>query len=586
MSYPSDWFSDPSAPSFLIFGTSQKAVESIEPSATDGVVILLTDSTEYYDTTDPVVALEQFVTEMTLEDDASLRGKIATTTIKGKPAATATIDGESNSGLPLTAYFTTIVDGDWIATFIGTSPTAVEADFHDIFVAMVETIELREPTGTAEVGGMTDSEGFLFYGETIDATLNKEGIGAWSFIGLKGEVIDITVVPNSSGLLDVQIDIQNEKGKSILDWPVDNSFGTEELLGFELPADGAYVIVIEELYGTRGDYTITLAESGSTTTSEVEGDIVAIDPGSVLEYSLLYSSFVAGDDSSTFTFTGKGGEFADISVSPESVGLDVVIDFLDPSGQSLLDGPLDNSYNTEYIRVLRMPEDGDYTVVVSSYDGAPGDFELLVEESYLSNPASFILASGSLDDAEEVHDFPFYTYADELVVFHAKPEFGLDVVVELYNDDTGELLEEKDASTGFEEVVFFVPEDGNYKFSLVGYAGSTGAYDVTLIGSEFVYFELAVGDLVIGRFGPNSLFEYYISGTAGDTVNITIKTEDGIDLILELMDFDSNILASADNGGKGVQETLSYTFESDDLLILRVGDYTESGMGEFVLSVE
>ncbi|MCZ7666324.1 MAG: hypothetical protein M5U34_03315 [Chloroflexi bacterium] len=158
MSYPSDWFSDPSAPSFLIFGTSQKAVESIEPSATDGVVILLTDSTEYYDTTDPVVALEQFVTEMTLEDDASLRGKIATTTIKGKPAATATIDGESNSGLPLTAYFTTIVDGDWIATFIGTSPTAVEADFHDIFVAMVETIELREPTGTAEVGGMTDSK--------------------------------------------------------------------------------------------------------------------------------------------------------------------------------------------------------------------------------------------------------------------------------------------------------------------------------------------------------------------------------------------------------------------------------------------
>ncbi|MCZ7666325.1 MAG: hypothetical protein M5U34_03320 [Chloroflexi bacterium] len=149
------------------------------------------------------------------------------------------------------------------------------------------------------------------------------------------------------------------------------------------------------MYGTRGDYTITLAESGSTTTSEVEGDIVAIDPGSVLEYSLLYSSFVAGDDSSTFTFTGKGGEFADISVSPESVGLDVVIDFLDPSGQSLLDGPLDNSYNTEYIRVLRMPEDGDYTVVVSSYDGAPGDFELLVEESYLSNPASFILASGS-----------------------------------------------------------------------------------------------------------------------------------------------------------------------------------------------
>ena len=252
-------------------------------------------------------------------------------------------------------------------------------------------------------------------------------------------MVDLVVEP-ATDELDVVIDILDDSGASILEFPVDDSFGKEELIGFEIPASGTYFIVIESYDGTTGDYAITLAESGSLPVTEdidtgdmsEPSDATTIASGSALELSGIYASSTSGDEPATFTFTGKAGEFADVSVSPTTEEFDVVVDLLDPSGTSLLDAPIDDSFDAEYIRVLRMPEDGDYTVVVSSYDGNPGDFEILVEESYLSNPASFIFASGSLEEPDESHEFPFYTYADELVVVQVDPDIDLDAVIQVY----------------------------------------------------------------------------------------------------------------------------------------------------------
>ncbi len=594
MGFPSDWVSDDSAADFLIFASSQEAIDADEPGATDAVALVLHGKAEDFETTDPVEALELFVSEMNLGNDGEIRGEITAVTINGNPGAKAIIDGVSDSGIPLTASIALVMDGDWNAIFVGTSPTDMEAEYLDTFAAMADSIELREPVAsekTAEIDGgnsLPEADGFLLYGDSMEASLNEDGMGAWSFIGLEGEVIDLVVEP-AGDTLDVTVDILDESGKSLLDFPVDDSFGTEELRAFEVPASASYAIIVESYDGSTGDYTITLTESGDTPVTEetISSDAVTIAPGSAIEYSIVYGSSVAGGEDATFTFAGKGGEFADISVSPITEELDVVIDFLDPSGASLLDTPLDESFDAEYIRILRMPEDGEYTVVVTGFDGAEGDFELIVEESYLSKAASFIFSSGTIDDAEESHSFPFYTFTDEMVIVQVNPEIEFDAVVQVYNDDTEEMLEEEDASTGFEEIIFFVPEDGNYSFRVLGFEGSVGAYDINLIGSESVYFELAVGDLVIGRFGENNLFEYYIGGVAGDEVSFTVKTDnDDIDLVLQLVDFDDNIMAEADDGFTGEQETMTYTFEEETLLILRVSNFTETGAGEFILSVD
>ena len=597
MDFPSDWVSDASFAELLVFASSEEALMADEPGATDGVALLLRGTLEDFETTDPVEAIEAFIAEMDTGGEGLREGPTAVT-INGNPGATAIIVGESDSGVSLTAYLALIInsDGNGTATFIGSSPTDIEDEYLATFAAMAQSIELREPVvseDTAESGDVaafSDSKGFLFYGDVTEATLDEGGSDSWDFIGLEGEVIDIIVEP-ATGDLDVILDVRDADGVSVLEFPIDDSFGIEELLGFEVPASTSYFIVIESYDGAIGDYTVTLVESGTTPVTDdpgsgESGDAVSIAPGSAIVFSEIYNSSVSGDEAATFTFTGKAGEFADISVSPTTEGLDVIVDFLDPSGVSLLDAPLDDSYDSEYIRVFRMLEDGEYTVVITSYDGSPGDIEVLVEESYLSNPASFIFASSSIDDAEEVHDFPFYTSADELVVIQVKPDIEFDAVIQVFNDDTGEMLKEEDASTGFEEIVFFAPEDGNYSFRVIGYEGSTGTYDINLIGSETVYFEIAVGDLVIGRFGDNNLFEYYIGGEAGDVINITAKTEDDVDLVLELVDFDDNTLVAQDDGLSAEAESFTYTFAEDGLLILRVSNFYETGMGEFTLTVE
>ncbi|MBE2222286.1 MAG: hypothetical protein IAF02_12135 [Anaerolineae bacterium] len=598
MGYPTDWVSDTSMSDFLVFASSQEAIEAEEPGATDGVVLLLHGTAADFGTDDPVEALEAFIPEMDLEGEG-VRGEVTETTINGNPGAIAIVDGESESGVPLTAYLTLVIDGDWAAIFVGTTPTDMEAKYLDTFAAMANTLELREPImaeGMAETDvtlGDLEAKDFLLYGDVMNANLDKDGSDAWEFIGLEGEVIDIVVEPTGDNF-DIIVDLRDDTGTSVLDAPVDVTFGKEELIAFEIPANGTYFIVVESYDGTTGEYTLTLAESGKLPVAEeieeedfsASSDAITIAPGSAIEYSTYYASSTAGDEAATFTFIGKAGEFADVSVAPVTEEFDVVVDLLAPSGSSLLDAPVDNSYDAEYIRILRMPEDGEYTVVVSSYDGTAGDFELLVEESYLSKPASFIFASGSIDDAEETHDFPFYTFADELVVVQVDPDIDLDAVVQVWNDDTEEMIQEEDASTGFEEIIFVAPEDGNYSFRVLGYEGATGTYDINLIGSEFVYFELAVGDLVNGRFGDNNLFEYYIGGSAGDTVSFTAKTDDDIDLVLKLVDFDDNVLVEADAGFTGEQETMSYTFTEDDLFILQISNFTETGSGEFVLSVD
>jgi len=583
LSYPEGWF-EGGVPGFNIFASSEAALESDSPGSAGPVVLVVTGSTADFTSAAPEDAIDEVITEFDLgEDDVVKEGPTAVT-INGQEGAYTIIETVTDTGDPLTAYVLLVINGDYSAIMVGAAPTDQADEYMDTFAAMAETIEVSEPTAsvtdfgdTAGDVGELVSAGFLFYGDSVEGTLSEDGAASWEFIGLEDEVVDITVEPADD--LDVVVDVLDESGASILDFPVDNSFGVEEILELTIPSSGTFTIVVSGFDGAVGDYTLRLAEAGSTSVaSDLTGDLV---------YSEIATGSVDGTTESVWTFAAVGGEYMDITVSPTSEGLDVVVDVLDANGRSLLDEPVDASYDTEYIRTLPIAEDGVYTLAVSSFDGTAGDIEILIEESYLSEPASFIFASGELADAEEVHDFPFSAPADELVIAQVDPvEVEFDVVLQVYNEDTDELLDELDANTGFEELLFTVPEDGNYYFRVMGFEGSTGTYDITLVGSDLVTFETAVGDEIIGRFGSDGYIEYYIGADAGDTINLTATTEDDVDLILEIWDFDDNVLAKVDDGFSGEGEELSYTFEEDGLFIIRVSDFFAGGSGKFFLTID
>jgi hypothetical protein len=571
--YPSNWFTDGTA-GFMTFASAEELLDSPDPGEEGGVVLVISGTTADFDSADPLAAMEQLVGEMGLAEDGKMEvveGPTAVT-INGKEGSSVVIRGTSDNDIPISVFVTLVLNGDNTAVMVAATPQDTEADFRSIFEAMANSIEMSTPVAAP----LPESEGVLLFGVTETSSVTDAGPSAWEFIGLEGEVIDIIARPLTDDF-DLIFDVLDESGNSVLDMEVDEAFDEEELRGFTVPASGNYTISVYGFAGSVGDYEITLAEAGAFTGTGTAGSI---------SYGGLMTGAIVSGESANWTFAGEARDFVDITVAP--FDFDLTVDILDPSGTSLLEeGPADDSFDTEFIRVLPLPEDGTYTVVVTGFEGEFGDYEIVVDLSNGGLPGSIVFAADTLeeDETEDGHAFPFTALTGEVVSFYLDPEFGFDTVIEIVNDDTDEVLEEIDATTGFEEAIFTVPEDGNYYFLVKGFEGAFGAYDATLLGSDFAIFELAVGDGVIGRFGTDGIIDYIYRGTAGETVIFTAETEDDLDLMLAMTDLDDNPLLTVDEFVAGGTETLSYTFTEDLIVFLTVSEF-DAKQGQFTLFVD
>ncbi len=385
LGYPADWVYDDTF--FLIFASSEELMMEMEPDedSEGAMVMVIAGDAADFDDSDPMVAINQTLTEFGMDDADSVREGPTAVTINGQEGAAIIVDNVSDGGIPMVTYAVLLTNNERAAIFIGTTPAKDEAEYLYTLKAMAETIVIGEPTAVEDpdIGDdiafdFDDSQGLLWYGDTENSNISGDAASIWNFIGTEGEILDVRVVP--AGDLDVIVDVFDEDGASILDFPVDDSFGTEEIIGLEIPSSGIYYVVITSFGGSSGAYAVTMVETGML------GDDNGLDigggaTGGRAVYGEIYAGSHNGDEAGIWTFTGQAGEFADITVSPQTEGFDVTLDVLDPAGDSMLDDILDASFDTEYIRLLPLPEDGVYTLVVASYDGSPGDYELLIKES-------------------------------------------------------------------------------------------------------------------------------------------------------------------------------------------------------------
>lgn len=569
--YPAGWFTDGMA-EFMTFASAEELLDSPDPGEEGGVVLVVVGTEGDFDDPDPVAILQQMTDEIGMVEEEGMEVVQAPTavTLNGNDGATTSFKGTTDNGTPLNAYITVAKSGKQVIVMVAATPSETEAEFQPIFEAMANSIEIFAPVASP----LPESDGTLLYGETTTGSVIDAGPAAWDFIGLEGETIDIIVRPLADDF-DVIFDLLDESGNSVLSIEVDESFGQEELRSFTIPASGSYIISIYGFDGATGDYELTLAEAGTVTGTA----------GSMNYGDLMVGVITAGETAS-WTFNAAAGDFVDITVAPYE--FDLVVDVLDPNGFSVLEeGPVDDSYDTEYIRTLFLPEAGTYTVAISGFEGEVGDYELYVDLSNGGLPGSILFAADTLEEAEsaEGHAFPFTALAGEVVTFQVDPELGFDTVIQVVNDDTDEILEEIDNTTGFEESIFTVPEDGNYYFLVIGFEGAYGEYDATELGSDYVIFELAYGDGVIGRFGPDGLIDYIFRGTAGDTVIFTAETSDELDLMMTMTDLDDNLILSVDDYVAGGTETLTYTFTEDLIVFLTVSEFNAME-GQFLLFVD
>jgi hypothetical protein len=542
------------------------------------------------DPNDPVAVLNAFASlfaEFSGEDDTTLtvREEAAATEIAGFDAATAVYDAISPD-LEGVVKLVAISDPDnaRVVFIFGATPSASQEQYLPIFDEMLNSVALTAPTATEGTETTTptgETEGFLLPGDVVENSVDDADGDAWSYIGLEGEVVDITVEPAEG--FDLEVDVLDADGNSVIGGKLDAVFDTEVIEGLAFPAAGDYLIVVTGFAGATGDYTLTVAEAGTGGGTSDNGGVA---PAGDLTIDESASGSITDAEPSNWTFGALENDFVDVIVTPED-GFDVVVDVLDADGNSLLDSPTDASFGTEIVPVVTIPADGLYTVQVSGFEGATGDYDVLVRYSNNNQTNTIFFATDSITEAEEEHNFPFNALEGDFVTAIVEPlDTEFDAVLSMFNDDTDELVEEVDASFGIETMTFEVPDSGNYYFSITGLDGSVGEYDVVLIGSETVIYELAIGDEVFSKFGEAALLQYYLGGEAGDTAFILVEPDEETDVVLRVTDTDGNVLIEdIDVGLSGESEEVEYTFGDEGLVIIEVVDFWEL-LGTFSMTIE
>ena len=376
-------------------------------------------------------------------------------------------------------------------------------------------------------------------------------------------------------------------------------------------ADGSRVLAILTVVRQRDRAAFMSAEIAQgdaalyrDVVDAILGSVALHEPAEpLLEGELAYGDTVSGEVTGTrgsaWRFAGTAGDVIDVEVTPADEALDVTLDVRRGDGRSILPGGVvDEAFGTEVVEGLELPEDGDYVVVLRGFAGSTGAYSLTVVQSdgepatpepVIQESIGLVVSDVLGPDELTGHAFPFYAPAGAGINAQVVPAEGLDVVVEMWNDDDGSLLEIIDLSFDIEQVRFSAPAEGNYSLVVRGFEGQTGEYTITLGGSGSVIFELAVGDEVTGLFDEQANIAFMLGLNPNETVVITSAPDAETDLVLELSDLDGNVLAGADDYFAGGAETLTYSappeIEAGTLYFIRVRDFGGRTGGSFTLTI-
>lgn len=446
-----------------------------------------------------------------------------------------------------------------------------------INIEQVEGADAGSDTITAPV-----ATGVLAVDEAAEGVVTEEANSSWVFSANEGDVVSIVVTPEEG--FDLVVDVVDANGASILPTgEVDSSFGEETIEGLTIPATGDYTIVVRGFADEVGAFSVTLSSSNSAGAPANAGD-------NTLGYGSVVQGYVPADGSEVWSFVGFAGEEVMVVVTPTDDEFDSVLRVTDSAGVSILDVEEVDVFGSEEV-TFTVALDGEYLIEVSGFIGSAGAYQLtLLEQFNVEDPGSYLQTVYTLDEVGEEHPFPFSASAGDVVVAVITPRSSdapVDVIVEIYEDLAEDvLLETVDATVGdTEEVVFNVPADGNYSFTVKAADGSSGSYDIILVGSPATEILLAGGDVIYGAWAEGDIIRYRLSGFAGSTFAIALNTDEDADGVIRITDADGNEIVELDNEFTGEVEYIAYTFEEDADIVIEVREYFEEA-GQFILTID
>lgn len=408
----------------------------------------------------------------------------------------------------------------------------------------------------------------LAMGEALSGSLAADQSASYIFAGAAGAALNLRIAPD--GELDVVVTLYDAAGQELQ--TRDASFGDESVL-FTPDADGTYYAQVTSFDGSPGSFTISL-EEGLAELPLIPESVLFSETGSV-----------AADETSSYAVPAQQYRPMTIIVT-SGEDFDAVVQVLDPNGDEVIEQ--DVSFDQEEVLLVPLL-DGDYQVNVTGFEGAAGSFDITVFPGGLGGVGvigSVVAASGTLLDAEDSHVYPFTAISDQPVLAVVQPEAGLDVVLEVVNDDTGNVVQTIDSTFAYERVLFAPPADGgNYYIAVSGYEGETGSYQIYLLGGQDIFFELASGDTVYATLGDDSFSGFAYSGLTDETLTLSVSPDADLDVVIQLEPLEGEPYLAVDDAVDGELESASYTFTSDETIFVVVRGFNDDA-GSYTMQIE
>lgn len=324
--------------------------------------------------------------------------------------------------------------------------------------------------------------GALALGEVLHGQLPPEGYHDWRLIGATRQQISVVVMPGMR-TIDPILELHGPDGRLLLELDEGFSGDPELITGFELPANGEYVLRVRNFSELGGPYTISLDEGGPEIANFYDaGDLV---------YGDLRRESLQLREVHTWFFEGITDDHLLARVTPLTTSLDVSIWLLDAELNRLAAVDRFPAGESETIEIT-LPEDGPYIIVIQDLSGNSGDYEIALGAARPAIPESAgRLAYGDsvmgLVEPQAAVAWTFNAQTGDTIRIEARPaNSNGDLILALLSPDGREEIQVDNSAAGQGESIdaFPIPTTGEWQVVLREFLGEAVSYRLAIDRSE------------------------------------------------------------------------------------------------------
>lgn len=211
--------------------------------------------------------------------------------------------------------------------------------------------------------------GDLIFNQTAQEVLRENEAHAWFFNGRSGDTVFLTVNPLTPNLdldlwlLDSNVNRLAEQDAFLA--------GEPEMIEFDLPSDGQYLVLVRDFFGESGRYEISLRANQAAPPDEA----------GTLDYGTAVSGTLQPNQTVIWYFDAEDGDNIDIELTPESSSADLLFTVYDPAGNQIWAIDVAQAGEAEQVRSYPIMSQGRWSIVVREFFGEAASYTLKINDN-------------------------------------------------------------------------------------------------------------------------------------------------------------------------------------------------------------